>query len=101
MLLRVIVRYLRISIVLSKVGMETGQLTWQERQAVHDQSVSSWMTASSSPSSFLPPPAARSHSPLRSWISFLGDKGFWLRCAGHLSWHLPQRVHASRSNICL
>ena len=49
------VRYRLISRFLSKVGIDTGQLTWQERQAVQDQSVSSCITFSISPSSFFTP----------------------------------------------
>jgi len=94
-------RYRLISIFLSKVGIDTGQLTWQDRQPVHDQTVSSWITLSRRPSSFLMPAAVFSHSPFRSWMNFLGESGFCVRCAGQRSWHRPHRVHASRSNICL
>ena len=71
--------------VLSKVGIDAGQFTWHERHAVHDQTASSSITLSSK-SLFVrdtlcgPEPLA-----FKVLNEFLGESGFLLKWAGHLS----------------
>ena len=85
-LLSMRVRLRRISITLKICSIETGHCSWQARQVVQAQISSSRITSliilspgfSSAPSrlSTLPFP---SRWVFRSWISFLGERGFPLR----------------------
>src|SRR6185436_17581386 len=104
-------RYRRMSRILSRISMFTGQISSHALQLVHAQS-SSDVTRSKTELALTvmsrSTPAggdtggaavAAITSPTFSTIS-RGSSGLPVRCAGHTDVHLPQIVHASVSKSC-
>src|SRR6478672_95628 len=104
-------RYRRMSRILSRISMFTGQISSHALHEVHAHS-SSDVTRSNTESAVMVipratltggdtvgSPVAAMTSPTLSTIS-RGSSGLPVACAGHTDVHRPQIVHASVSNSC-
>jgi len=92
------------STTLSICSTKTGHASTHAPQVVQDQTSSASTAVPTIGFSFSSDPPFNNTGAFsfklsnKSRISFFGDNGLSLKYAGHISWHLPQLVQASKSS---